>query len=104
MGSEMCIRDRDIDALTGTVLDYDTEREAAPGGGGTQLTAQQARDIALAHAGTSAENVRDLKTELDEDDGRMVYEVEFKQGGQEYEYEIDAASGDILHHKVEIDD
>lgn len=94
----------DIDALTGTVLDYDTEREAAPGGSGTQLTAQQARDIALAHAGTSAENVRDLKTELDEDDGRMVYEVEFKQGGQEYEYEIDAASGDILHHKVEIDD
>lgn len=94
----------DIDALTGTVLDFDAEREAAPSTGDAQLTAQQARDIALAHAGTTAGEVYDLKTELDEDDGRLVYEVEFKQNRQEYEYKIDAVSGDVLHHKTEIDD
>ena len=94
----------DIDALTGTVTDFDAEREEAPSADGAQLTAQQARDIALAHAGTTAGEVYDLKTELDEDDGRLIYEVEFKQGRQEYEYRIDAVSGNILHHEIEIDD
>lgn len=36
--------------------------------------------------------------------GRLIYEVEFKQGRQEYEYRIDAVSGNILHHEIEIDD
>lgn len=94
----------DIDALTGTVTDFDAEREEASSADGAQLTAQQVRDIALAHAGTTAGEVYDLKTELDEDDGRLIYEVEFKQGRQEYEYRIDAVSGNILHHEIEIDD
>ena len=71
---------------------------------GGYIGTEVAKNAALAHAGLTADQVTVSKVDFDVEDGRMVYEVEFKQGGQEYEYEIDAASGDILHHKVEIDD
>ena len=34
--------------------------------------------------------------ELDRDGNTMIYQVEFETRGQEYEYEIDAASGTVL--------
>ncbi len=37
-----------------------------------------------------------LKTELDAEDGRMVYEVEFISGDSEYEYDIDAVTGEVV--------
>ena len=46
----------------------------------------------------------DMDIELDDEDGTLVYEVEFKSGNMEYDYEIDAASGTILKHEAELDD
>ncbi len=65
-----------------------------------------ARDAALAHAGLALSSVYDLKTELDLDDGDGpdVYDVEFKSGGLEYEYEIDARTGAVLAWEQEADD
>ena len=34
----------------------------------------------------------------------QMYEVEFKSGGMEYDYVIDAATGAVLDHEVERDD
>ena len=45
-----------------------------------------------------------MDIELDEEDGKLVYEVEFKAGGTEYDYEIDAATGTILQQEAERDD
>ena len=50
------------------------------------------------------EDKLDMEIELDDEDGTLVYEVEFKSGGMEYSYEINAASGAILKHEAEIDD
>ena len=44
------------------------------------------------------------KLELDYDDGRAEYEVEFRKGNTEYEYKIDAASGNILKSEQDNDD
>lgn len=100
--------DIDIHAATGAVIGFDSERldDRAPASstGDTLLSAQQARDIALAHAGFTADGVRGLETELDEEDGRMVYEVEFRVERRTYQYDIDACSGEILHHEVDTDD
>ena len=68
------------------------------------LTADAAEEIALSHAGLSRTAVRGLRTELDRDDGRPVYEIEFRDGAVEYEYEIHAQTGAVLDWDRDYDD
>lgn len=42
-----------------------------------------------------------MEAEYDYDDGRMVYEVEFHVKGTEYDYEIDAQTGEVVKYKTE---
>ena len=60
------------------------------------ISMEEAQTIALNHAGVTAEEVTGLHTSMDIDNGRQEYEVEFRVGHLEYEYEIDAATGTIL--------
>ena len=62
------------------------------------LTREQAQAIALEHAGLTAEQVTHLRTEYEIDDGIARYEVEFRQGRREYNYEINAENGTILSY------
>ena len=64
----------------------------------------EAKSIALGHAAISEDTAYDLDVELDEEDGALIYEVEFKADGMEYDYEIDAVSGNILRSDSEFDD
>ena len=102
-----------IDAYTGAILE--SKREAADG---TEVPVVQpskpaptgdigyakAKSVALNHAGVSENKAYDMDIELDDEDGTLVYEVEFKSGGMEYSYEINAATGAILKHEAELDD
>lgn len=63
----------------------------------------RAKAIALGHAGLSADQVRFTQAQMDREDGRMVYEIEFRQGQVEYEYEIDATTGQILDWDRDLD-
>ena len=71
------------------------------GGQGTVLTAEQAQQKAFAYAGVDAASATVIKCELDRDDGRQIYEIEFWAGRVEYDYEIDAASGNVLKQEQE---
>lgn len=84
--------DYEVDAYTGAI--WKSERVGSPNL--QTITAAQAEAIALQHAGLSAGQVVERKSELDDDDGVLHYQVEFKRNGVEYEYEIDAVSGAIL--------
>ena len=64
----------------------------------------KAKSIALNHAGLSENQAYDMDIDLDDEDGTLVYEIEFKSGNMEYDYEIDAASGTILKHEAELED
>ena len=64
----------------------------------------KAKSIALNHAGLSENEAYDMEIELDDEDGTLVYEVEFKSGNMEYCYEINAATGAIFKHEAELDD
>ena len=44
-----------------------------------------------------------MKVELDKDDPVIHYDVEFKVGTTEYDYDIDPVTGDILKYDSEID-
>ena len=63
-----------------------------------------AKAAALTHAGVSESRAYDMDVELDDEDGRWVYEVEFKADGMEYEYVIDAYTGAVLEYDMEQDD
>ena len=60
-----------------------------------------ALDKALNHAGVLLGNIFDLSIELEYDNGKMVYEVDFKSGGYEYEYDIDALTGAVVKFEKE---
>ena len=56
-------------------------------------------EIALAHAGLTASQVTFVRSRLDYERGRQCYEVEFYTAGfTEYDYEIDASTGEILSY------
>ena len=104
-----------VDAYTGKVLSGQKDLLAtAPAGdeaakptapsGGADIGHAKAKSIALNHAGVSENKAYDMEIELDDEDGTLVYEVEFKSSGMEYSYEINAATGTILEHETEIDD
>ena len=63
----------------------------------TRITAQEALDIALSHAGVSDPRDKDVEW----DDGR--WEVSFESGRTEYEYHI-SYDGKVLHWEKETDD
>ena len=99
--------DYDIDAATGAVLSYDREwddfslnRPGTSTGTTTSglISADKAKEIALNHAGVSASSATFVKAQLDRDDGRTRYDVEFYVGNTEYDYEIDATSGAIVSY------
>ena len=80
-----------------------TTKPTAPSDG-ADIGHAKAKSIALNHAGLSENQAYDMDIELDDEDGTLVYEVEFKSGGMEYSYEINAATGAILKHETELDD
>ena len=104
--------DYEINAATGAIVSFDQDIEnyeiptqpAAPTQAQTAsvISVDKAKQIALSHAGVSGASFKKVK--LDTDDGVRVYEIEFKVGNVEYEYDIDASSGAIISSKSEIDD
>lgn len=70
----------------------------------TELTREQAIQLALEDAGLSINEVRELEAERDRERGVAVYEIEFEHGKTEYEYEIRIGDGKIVEKNVEIDD
>lgn len=55
---------------------------------------ETAVSIAMEHAGVTECSIH--RVELDTEDGRQVYEVEFFAGNTEYDYTIDRETGEIL--------
>ena len=115
--------DYEINAATGAIVSFDQDIEnyeiptqpAAPTQAATQpqtaaptqaassvISVDKAKQIALSHAGVSGASFKKVK--LDTDDGVRVYEIEFKVGNVEYDYDIDASSGAIISSSSEIDD
>lgn len=74
----------------------------APSGAG-DIGEARAKEIALSHAGVTADSVAGYQWERDYDDGILVYELEFFSGGYEYDYEINAADGSVVKFEKEAD-
>ena len=99
----------DIGAADGDIVWYEIERDGTVEQGGSAIdgkaaiSSDDAKTAALNHAGLTTAQVTHLKAELDREGGKLVYEIEFKSGGHEYEYVIDAATGAVIKSEKEHD-
>ena len=71
---------------------------------GSYIGYDAALQAACKHAGVNVSQVTRLENELDHDDGVARYEISFHVGNMEYEYEINATTGQILKYESERDD
>lgn len=64
---------------------------------------EQAKTTALSDAGVTESEITRLKINRDEDDGKIIYEIDFTVSSTniEYDYEISAEDGQILEVKKE---
>lgn len=65
------------------------------------ITIEELKNIVRNHANAV---IIDFEYEMDCDDNRLVYEVSFTDGVAEYEYEVNAISGEIIDFEVDLDD
>ena len=105
--------DYSIDAVTGEVLGYDYDAEyytannntaAMQTAPGAQISAEDAKAIALAHAGVSAQDAQRMEMGFDNEHGRSVYEFEWHVGWTEYSCDVDANTGEVVGYSSEYDD
>ncbi len=95
--------DYTIDRSTGQILKKDFDMESYfDGANGEIISREEAMELALARVeGASEENIR---IQLDRDDGRQIYEGEILYGQTEYEFEIDASTGDFIEWSMDYRD
>ena len=86
-----------------TTADRTASQQGASSASGHYITAERAKQLALNNAGVKEANAVFLRANLDWDDGRMQYEVEFYSGNTEYDYDIDAVTGAILSSDRELE-
>ena len=103
--------DYEINSSNGQIIqfDYDMEYNYIPNNNTTNyqsnvnstanISVERAKEIALSHAGLSADQVTFVKVNMDFDDGIQKYEIEFYYNYREYSYEIDANTGNILSYE-----
>ena len=104
--------DYEIDAVSGAILSADRDIEnyviptqpstAAANTQTSEISVEKAKQIALSHAGVGSAKFK--KAKLDYENGVKVYEIEFKVGNMEYEYDINVVNGAIVSSSAEIDD
>ena len=104
--------DYEIDAVSGAILSADRDIEnyviptqpstAAANTQSSEISVEKAKQIALSHAGVGS--ARFKKAKLDYENGIKVYEIEFKVGNLEYEYDINVSNGAVISSSVEVDD
>ncbi|WP_297714595.1 PepSY domain-containing protein, partial [Clostridium sp.] len=67
------------------------------------VTIDEAKEIALKHAGVTSDQVSFIKAEMDLDSGIQKYDIEFYHGSKEYDYEINSANGEIIKYDYDIE-
>ena len=108
--------DYKINSANGEIVEYDydiedydiTQQQATEGNksvtpnnqnsNNSKITVEKAKEISLKHANLKDNQVVFDKTEMDYDNGVQIYDIEFHYNNIEYNYEIDANTGNILSY------
>lgn len=99
----------EIDANDGRVLSFEIKqrknslRPSYVDDGAKYIGADRAKEAVFAHAGADERETRKLKIKHGYERGRVVYKIEFKWDGWEFDYDVDALSGEIMKWSRERD-
>ena len=104
-----CSSQNSSDATTAATTTVKETVAAAPAGDdqaaqdSPQVSREDALAKAYAQAGVQESDVSELAQELDDgDDGfGPHWEIEFKANGQEHEFDVDAATGEVRNHEID---
>ncbi len=66
--------------------------------GNAKISLQEARNIALTHANLDISVVNMVKCESEYYNGVLVYEIDFTYNNYEYDYKVDANTGEIISY------
>ena len=102
----------DVDAVTGEIVRNNKKSDpgnlvengfslTSPDGTAGYISADDAKSIALSHAGVHENNIFGYSCELEHEKGCAVYEIDFESMNYEHEYDIDAVTGEILKSEKE---
>ncbi len=101
-----------IDAADGKILRSKAEKEfdedlkpitPPANNGAADIGKEKAIQLALEAFGLNEKDVKLVKAKKDYDDGRLVYEIEFREGYEkEYSCEVDAETGRVYDKEIEI--
>jgi uncharacterized membrane protein YkoI len=69
-----------------------------------KISRDEAKKIALDHAKVKDADIKNYHISLDNDNGVLEYDIEFDHQGYEYDYEIDAKTGEIREHNKDKED
>ena len=100
--------DYEIDAVTGAIISRDFEIEddflyqsQITGNGAAAGTISMEQDTAIVLNRVSGATAQNVFMKLDHDDGYLKYEGEVYYNGVEYEFELNAQTGDVLEWSEE---
>ncbi len=97
------INDLNLIISTNDLAIDDVEKKGVPSQ--SQYIGEDAAfNIALKDSGLTSSAVSKKSIDIDVENGKMVYEVEFKNNGFEYEYDVLAENGTILDKSKSVDD
>lgn len=100
--------DTEVNAVTGAITEWEVEakKNAEKKEEVTEeklISLEKAKKIALDKAGLKEKDVVFEEAKLDYDDGRKVYDIEFRLEKVEYSFEIDATDGKIIEWEKDVD-
>lgn len=106
MNAKVPIMNEDTEAPEKSGVSPSQEETQKPSDANTQqlIKAEQAKKIALDDAKLSEGDVTFHEVELEEDDGISYFDIKFVSNGQEYEYEINAVTSEIIEWDKETED
>lgn len=105
-GSDGAAYEYDIRIEDGTIIKGEMELWTLPESAKTRnaVTLEQAKAIALDHAGVQQSSAVFSEQKNGHENGRTCYEIEWRLDGVEYDYEIDTETGVILSWSYELED
>lgn len=89
------------DNINSNDLDSNNMTSHWDNGSNARIDREEAKKIALGHAKVNESDIRDFEIELDKDNGTYKYNVSFEAGNIEYEYDVNANTGEIMESSKE---